>query len=224
MTATPRMPRSQLAPDRLRGEQIGVLASWTPVMAVCSLACCLSVVITCWGAGANTYLAGLFVFLAAVHGLATFGARRWRARGTKVATPRMVRLRIAFTGLIAAGWATMPTVLMPLATPDQRQTIVYVGAGLMSASVLLAPLLPAALVFAGFAAAGILVPMLLHGQPGMVQPIIITVLFAATTCGVVFSQSRDHAKRLRNEIMLEEQGDVIALLLREFEENALDFL
>ncbi len=220
----PTMPEGRLEPDRLRGEQITMIARWTPTMAVCSMASGVTVAVTCWGAGLHAYLVGLVTFLAVIHGLAILGGKRWLSSGAKVASARLLRTRIIFSGLIAAAWATMPAMVMPGLAPDQRQLVIYIGAGLMSASVLLAPLLPAALLFASLTTLGILSPMLLLTHAHMAQPAIITLLFFMTTCGVVCSQSSDFAKRLHSEMALAEQGDLISLLLREFEENALDFL
>ena len=215
---------SKTPSDRLRGEQITVLARWTPAMAVCSIATCVTVAVKCWDVGRRPYLIGLLICLASVHGLAVLGGNRWLNAGSRVASKRMVRLRIAVTVLIATAWATMPWMLMPVTTLDQRQLLLYVGAGLMCASVLLAPLLLAALLFAGVTTLGILAPMPLLHQSITVEHTFIILIFFATTCGVVLSQSRDFTKRVLNEITLEEQGEVISLLLRDFEESALDFL
>ena len=213
-----------MAPDRLRGEQITVLARWTPIMALCSILSCLTVIATCWDVGSRGYMIGLLVFLTTIHGLAIYGGRRWLRSGSRVASRRMVRVRIGATVLIAAAWATMPSMLMPVATPDQRQLLVYVGPGLISASVMLAPVLPAALLFAVMTTIGILAPMSMLHQTITFQHAMTNLIFLGTTCVVVCSQSRDFTKRVLSEIAMEEQGDIIGLLLREFEEGALDFL
>lgn len=218
------MPNRSLTPDRLRGAQITSLACWTPVTAASSVVTCVVVVVTCWRVGPHAYLAGLLAALTVVHGLAVLGARRWLARGTSVATMGMLRLRILFTGLVAGAWASVPAMLMPVVTADQRHMLIYVSAGLMSSSVLVAPVLAAGLLFAGLTAVGMLLPLLLSADTGNVLPVITTLVFLAMTCGVVASQSRDFATRLFHEVALAEQSEVLSLLLREFEENALDFL
>ena len=228
MTATsrlaPSLQGSTVAPDRLRGQQITAIARWTPAMAGCSLITCAAVVTTFWNTAPRAYLVGLLLSLTTLHGLSVFGARRWLAAGHKVASARMRWARVAFTVLIAVAWSTMPAMLMPTATPDQRQLLIYVGAGLISASVMLAPLLPAALSFAGVITLGVLLPMPLLHQSITVQHALTLITFCALTSSVVWSQSIDFAQRVLNEITLGEQGEVIGLLLREFEENALDFL
>jgi diguanylate cyclase (GGDEF)-like protein len=220
----PKTSQSQLASDRLRGEQITALARWTPVIALSSLASCLMVVVSCWTFGSHAYLLGLLLLLTTAHAIAILRARVWMSQGVRVASAGMVRLRIAVVGLIAVVWATMPTMLMPHVGQDQRQLLIYVGAGLMSASVLLSPLLPAALLFACVTTIGILSPMPLLHQSITAQHAFFVIIFMVLTCAISFTQSREFAKRVINEVTLGEQSDFIGLLLREFEENALDFL
>ncbi len=201
-----RSQGSQLAPDRLRGQQITAIARWTPTMAACSLVTSAIIVITFWNVASQTYLISLFLTLTILHGLAIFGARRWLAAGHKVATARTRRVRIAFTLLIAVTWSTMPVMLMPVATPDQRQLLIYVGAGLISASVMLAPLLPAALSFAALITLGVLLPMPLLHQSISLQHALTLIIFCAMTSGVVWSQSIDFAQRVLNEITQRRTG------------------
>ncbi len=132
--------------------------------------------------------------------------------------------RVAITSLIAIAWSTVPTVLMPLSNADQRQLLIYIFAGFSSSSILMAPLLPAALSLVVITTIGILLPLPFLEQSITVQHVILIVLYFLVTCGVLLHQNRDFARRVTNEIALAEQGDIIGLLLRDFEESASDWL
>ncbi len=215
---------SSLAMARLRVQQFTGLARWSGLLATCSLASCVVVLATFWRTAAHAYLLTLFTALLGLHGLAVLGARRWLQKKDTVIAPYRLRVRTAIVGAIALSWASAPLVLMPIATPDQRQLMIYIGSGLMSAGILLAPLPAAALLFVGISALGVLLPLSMVERSIAWQHSVTVVAYSLMTCGVVITQSRDFARRVLNEATLEEQSEVIGLLLREFEENASDFL
>ena len=126
--------------------------------------------------------------------------------------------------MIALVWATVPIVLLPSATNEQRQLLIYVGAGLTSSSILIAPILPAAILFAVISSLGYLIPILGLDPTIRIQHSSLLIIYMLMTCGVVFVQNRDFSRRTHSEVVLEEQNAVISLLLREFEESANDFL
>ncbi len=218
-----RLP-SNVVLARLRGEQITALARRTGSLAICSITCFGMVVLTFWRVAPHRYLLGLLLFLVAMHGLAAVGSRIWLAKPTKVGSRRMLNIRVAITAIIAMAWATVPAMLTPSASPEQRQLLIYIGSGLMSSSIMMAPLLPAAVLFAGITGLGLLLPMPFVEASILPQHALTLLLFLTMTCNVVLNQSRDFTGRVLNELTLEEQGDIIGLLLREFEENANDFL
>ena len=213
-----------LAPGHLRYEQVTALAGRSGILACGSIASCLIVLWTFWRSGPHHYMVGLLVFLVAVHSLAVIGSRIWLEKGRQATTQRMVRVRTVITAIIATAWSTVPLVLMPAATMDQRQLLVYIFAGLVSSSILLAPVLPIALLFAGITSLGLLLPMPLLHHTITEQHALLIMLYFVMTCGVVLHQSRDFSRRVLNELTLLEQADIIGLLLRDFEENASDWL
>ena len=200
------------------------MASRSGMTACGSILTCLIVMWTFWPVGPHRYLLGLLVLLLVMHGSALLGSRIWLARARHAVSRRMVASRVAVTTLVAVTWSTVPGVLMPLATSDQRQLLIYIFAGFSSSSILMAPLLPAALSFVVVTTIGILLPMPFLEQSITVQHAILIVLYFLVTCGVLLHQNRDFTRRVTNEIVLAEQGDIIGLLLRDFEESASDWL
>ena len=222
--AFPNSARLDGASGRLRYEQVAATASRAGMMACGSILTFLIVMWTFWPVGPHHYLLGLLALLLVMHGLALLGSRIWLSRGPHAVSRRMVLGRVAVASLVAVAWATIPFVLMPHATADQRQLLIYIFAGFSSSSILMAPLLPVALSFVVITTASVLASLQLADQSVTAQNAILIVLYFLTTCGVLLHQSRDFARRVTNELILAEQGDIIGLLLRDFEESASDWL
>ncbi len=212
------------ASARLRYEQVAALTGRTGIMACGSILTFLIIMWTFWPVGLHRYLLGLLVLLLLMHGSALLGSRIWLARTPHAVSKRVAWVRVTLTSLVAIAWSSIPAMLMPSATADQRQLLIYIFAGFSSSSILMAPLLPAALSFVVITTVGILLPMPFLEQSIAAQHAILVVLYFLVTCGVLMHQNRDFARRVTNEIALAEQGDIIGLLLRDFEENASDWL
>ncbi len=214
----------ELLPDGLRLQQVTVMARWTPPLAVCSVLSAGVVVLTFWHSAPHAGLLALLASLSLMHGLAVVRSLAWLRRPAAGASRRALHLRVGVSAAVALIWATALALLLPRATLEQRQLLIYVGSGLMSASILLAPVRTAALAFLGITTAGLLLPMPFIAQSISPAHTLLILLYAATTCGLVHSQSRDFTRRVRDELTLKEQSDIIGLLLHDFEESASDFL
>ncbi|MGI4796315.1 MAG: putative bifunctional diguanylate cyclase/phosphodiesterase [Janthinobacterium lividum] len=136
----------------------------------------------------------------------------------------MMQSRVVVSAVIAVVWASVPIMLMPTANADQRQLLIYIGSGLMSSSILLAPMKHAALAFLFITTVGVLLPMPYIDQSITLDHLWTILLYMFATWGVVHIQARDFSKRVLNERAQEEQAGIIGLLLHDFEENASDFL
>ncbi len=209
---------------RLRYEQVAAVSGRTGMMAFGSILTFLIIMWTFWPVAPHRYLLGVLALLAVMHGLALLGSRTWLSRGPHAVPRWVVAIWVAVASLLAVAWSTIPFVLMPHASADQRQLLIYIFAGFSSSSILMAPLLPAALSFVAITTIGILASMPFADQSVTVQHAILIMLYFLMTCGVLLHQNRDFARRVTNELTLAEQGDIIGLLLRDFEENASDWL
>ncbi len=223
-SSSPADQNSQPVQDRLRSEQITTIARWTSVLALCSVTSGAMVLETFWATASHAYLLAFFLCLCSLHGLGVAGSLAWLRRPAREASPLKLRVRIVISAVIALVWASAPITLMPAATTDQRQLLIYIGSGLMSSSILLAPIMPAALAFLFVTTAGVLLPMPFIEQAITFQHTSVILLYMLATWGVVDHQARDFARRVLNELAQEEQAGIISLLLHDFEENASDFL
>jgi hypothetical protein len=180
-----------LAPDRLRSEQITIIARWTSVLALCSVSSGVLVLRTFWSTASHAYVASFFFCLCILHGLAVGSGIMWLRRTSRKASSFMLRSRIVVTAVVALVWASVPIMLMPDATADQRQLLIYIGSGLMSSSILLAPMMPAALAFLFITTAGVLLPMPLIDQSITLEHTWMILLYMFATWGVVHNQAHD---------------------------------
>ena len=218
-------PPSPLAAERLRNQQFIAMARWSGPGSTFSVSSCIVVLVTFWSNAPHVYLLTLLASLLALHALAITAAHQQDgcARLISSQSSRLC-LFVAVTGAIGLAWASAPISLLPHATPDQRPVLICLDAGLASMSILLAPLLPAALLFLGLITLGGLLPLALPHPCYGGQNLLLMIMYSLLTCGVVASQGCDFARRVLNEATLEKQTDIIGLLLREFEAGASDFL
>ncbi len=226
--ASTRFRNSRPASDgwagRLQSEQTTALGARSGLLAFGSIAGCLGILATFWPDGKHQYLLGLSTFLIVAHSLAILCSPRHDPGRPQVASRTSVLLRVGITAIVALAWATAPLTLMPHATSDQGQLLAYIFSGLAWSSILLAPILPSALLFAGIVSLGLLLPMAVLDQTMSGRHAMLIVFNFCMICGVVLHQHRDFMRRVTNELTLADQGEIIGLLLRDFEENASDWL
>ncbi len=204
-------------------EQATAVAWRASMLAIGSILAYAVVLAEFWPTPMHHRLLDLLALLIVLHVASTgFNA-------TVIRRPQSVRrstpvLQAVLAAILAAVWACVPVILMPLADEAGHDLLIYVCSGMITGGILLAPVLPAALSFAGINALGLLLatPALDHAAVGRHSVLILT--FLAMTVSVAIHQSRDFARRIRNESTVRDQGDVIGMLLRDFEESASDWL
>ncbi len=212
---------ANFSPERLSSERVTTLSRRSGASAASSLACCLFVVIIFWHEGHHRYLVGLLSTLLTLHGIAV---ARHLADVRSARRAHSVTVACVITALVALVWATVPIELAPHASPQHRQLLVYIATGLISSSILLSPVLPASLLFAGINAIGLIAvtPII---EPGIaVEHSLLITIYVILICIAAYHQSRDFDRRIRNELTVTEQSDIIGMLLSDFEANASDWL
>ena len=217
--------RASTVMTRVRIEKIETLARLAPILAISSLLAAATLVTLFWHQGPRRFLIGLGVGLLLVHGAAICKSVLWlRSARPSAVSLRSVWIRVGLTAAVAAVWATVPIVLMPEASADERQFIVYVMAGLISAGVMIAPLRAGAVAFSAIVGTGMLIAILLvHDRTFLQHAGMVLVYTGATICVIQYLHSR-FVSLVAHEVQLLEQRELIGLLLKDFEENASDWL
>ncbi len=210
---------------RVRIEKIETLARLAPILAISSLFAAATLITLFWHQGPRRFLVGLGVGLLLVHSAAICKSVRWlgSVRPSTISL-RSVWTRVALTAAVAAVWAIVPIVLMPGASADERQFIVYVMAGLISAGVMIAPLRAGAVAFSAIVGVGMLIAILIVRDRTFLQHAAMVLVYtAATICVIQYLHAR-FVSLVAHEVQLLEQRELIGLLLKDFEETASDWL
>ena len=238
MTAPPRNPLKQrwrdatrvfTALDRdsaeVRARQLGAVSSLTPVALLANLVNALVVAVVFRHSVPAVALAAWLavLVLAFVPGLRAW----WRHRGEPVrrVSPRAIRRATIGAGVLALLW-TIPAILWYAGGSHGQQLLVAaITLGMMcGGAFMLAPLPPAA--------AGYLAVLGLGGQwalahtPGA-EALALHVLLLAYTAVLAYAAwatGQTFAARLVSERESTRQGQLVSLLLRDFEEHSADLL
>ena len=217
--------RTAAVTTRVRIEKVETLARLAPILALSSLCAAATLIALFWHQGPHRFLVGLGVGLLLVHGAAICKSVLWlgSARPSTL-PPRSVWLRAGVTAAVAAIWGTVPIVLMPQASAEDRQLIVYVMAGLISAGVMIAPMRAGAVAFSTIVGLGELIAILIVHDANFLQHAgTVLVYLAATICVILYLHAR-FVSLVAHEVQLLEQRELIGLLLKDFEETASDWL
>jgi diguanylate cyclase (GGDEF)-like protein len=156
------------------------------------------------------------------------GLRGWlrhRGRAPRRLGPSVVRTGMLHAGLLSSLWALLPWTMFPNGNPAAQMMIAGVMPSMIAgAGFVLSPIAPAAVVFALVVGASTSAAIAMYADPmagylaalmaGYTVVVIVAILFCA----------RRAAGALRAEREAERQGQLVGLLLRDFESQSADVL
>ncbi len=211
---------------RVRASQLHAIFRFTPVTMLVNLVNAALVADTIVGQVDRRVL-GLWVLL--LTGIVATGARAWysgRHRAPRAtASVRAVRRATMHAAILAATWAVVPIVWFPNVDPQAQLVLGTVITGMICAGGFALATVPrAAVAYISVLSVGSLIGLLTSDSP---HRFLLTGLLVAYAVVVVMSATgtaRLFIDRLVAEHDLRERGQVIALLLAEFEENGSDWL
>jgi len=211
---------------RIRAAQIAAMSRFTPLMMIGNSIFAV-VVISCVFDFANFWVlaiwASVAILVVALVGYKHFARSSRFSRQT--ASVRSIRRATFNAFIIAVLWAFVPVVWLSGTTNEARLMMATVLTAIIGAGGFAMATVPsAAVVFVVIVAAGSLIGAL-DSFHGYAIPIaILLVLYAAIVLNSVDGTSKLFIQRFRSEAKLVERGEVIELLLNEFEENSSDWL
>jgi diguanylate cyclase (GGDEF)-like protein len=209
----------------LRARLLASVTRLTPLMALASLVNAAIVLILLDGA---VPLLERMLWFALVAALCASALRAWwrhrRAAPPRV-SPRALRHAAVRSGLLGVVWAAMAAAWFPGADHGQQMVIMCIVLGTMCGGAFaLAPVPLAALAHVGALGLGALVALLRSdGVGNPVLPVLLT-LYTGVLAISVLATARTFVARLRSEREAARQGQLVGLLLRDFEEHAADVL
>lgn len=211
--------------SRIRARQIDAVTRLVPVSMTVNLITVSIVLALFWNTGSNAFL-GLWALLIAA--VALLAARSWiRSQRTRPQQASLGAMRNSTLQAIflAAIWSALPLALLPRSGPAEQMIIVCLVAGMIAGGAFTLSTIPrASLMYIwtmAFASTGAL---LLCGDKIHFFTAAFLLLFAGFMARNVVSHGNLFADNLRAQLQLERQTEIISLLLKEFQENASDWL
>ena len=151
----------------------------------------------------------------------------WRHRRklpTRV-SPGVVRKSMLHAGVLSGLWATLPWTIFPDGAPSAQILIAGVMLGLVAGGgFVLTPLAPAAIVFTAIIGASTSLAVAHYHDPMAAVLSALMAVYTAVTMAAVMLGARRSAGALRAEREAERQGQLVALLLKDFESQSADVM
>lgn len=208
--------------SQVRGAQFAALARLTPLLMLAQLPAALLLTALLWpvmhSAWLGAWLAAIFVAMLSGH-IAGRRALLTLSLGPRPGALLRTTLRGITLGLM---WALPPVMLAGSGSTMHQLAACLLAAAMMATGVLTASAVPLAMM-------AFLVPVGL-GLAVLVRPFAeplmtaLPILYTAALCVGGFASGRNFIRRQWTEIALKEKGEVVSLLLREYEESGADWL
>lgn len=143
----------------------------------------------------------------------------------RTASPRGIRRARIYSAVLASCWAIVPILWFPRAPPDLQFVLGTLITGMICAGgFVLATVAPAGLAFVAIVTAGALLGLGLAQTEHSLVVSILLIAYATVIMRAVQTTATLFERQLRSEAELTDRGQVIQLLLAEFQQNGSDWL
>jgi diguanylate cyclase (GGDEF)-like protein/PAS domain S-box-containing protein len=209
----------------IRGRHLHALIRLTPVAMIANL---VNGVVVCAALHATVAPWQLLLWygtLVAMVVSATLGWLRRRGRPPSAASPRAIRRATLHAALLATIWAIVPVAWFAPSASDQRLLLTVLVSGMMCGGAFsLATVPPASLVYVAILTVASTYALAATHEPLYVYVGALLFSYALLIAAAALSAARQFTGRLVSEREAARQGQMVALLLRDFEEHAADVL
>jgi signal transduction histidine kinase/DNA-binding response OmpR family regulator len=210
---------------RIRAKQIDSVTRLVPITMTINMVNAAIVLGVFWGSGSNLFLG---IWALAIASAAFLAVRSWlraRRRPPSGASRNAIRRMTVQAFALALVWGSMPVVLLPVVEPAHQLIVACLMAGMISAGGFALSTVPSAgLAYTWtmtLASAGAL---LLCRIDAFVVTAVFLLIYAVFISRNVVSNGKLFFDNLCAQTQLERQTETISLLLKEFQENASDWL
>ncbi|MFB6417236.1 MULTISPECIES: hybrid sensor histidine kinase/response regulator [Bradyrhizobium] len=210
---------------RIRAKQVDTVTQLIPVTMAVTMLSVVIVLILFWGRGWNDFLAIWGLTLATTASLAVRAWRRSHRSPLQEASPRAARQMLRQAVFIAAIWGTLPLALFSRIEPTSQLLLACLMVGMMSGGAFTLSTFPrAGLVYLATMTIACAGALLLCGTGHYLITAVFLLLFAFFMARNIVSQGNLFLGNLKAQLELERQTEIISLLLKDFQENASDWL
>ncbi len=210
----------------VRAAQINAVMRFTPWTMMANILNVTIIAILLWPV-ANLYALLLWAALTIAVSLAgLYSWMRTRQRGApKRASIRAIRRATIHAGILSTLWAVVPTFWFSMVDHTGRMVISSLATGMICAGGFALATIPSgALLYVVILAAGSSIALMAVGELSVVAMGCLLAIYSVIVMGSVINTARHFLDRFTAEAALMERGQVIGLLLHDFEENASDWL
>jgi len=210
---------------RIRAKQIDAVIRLIPVTMAVTMLNVAIVLILFWGRGWNDFLAIWGMTLAVTASLAVRAWRRSHHNPPLEASPRAAQQMMRQAFFLAAIWGTLPLALFSRIEPTSQLILACLMVGMMSGGAFTLSTFPCAgLVYLATMTVGCAGALLQCGSGPYLVTAVFLLLFAFFMARNIVSQGNLFLGNLKAQLELERQTEIISLLLKDFQENASDWL
>lgn len=210
---------------RIRAKQIDAVTRLIPVTMAVTMLNVAIVLIMFWGRGWNDFLAIWGLTLAATASLAVRSWRRSHQNPPQEASTRAGRQMLRQAFFLAAIWGALPLALFSRIEPTGQLILACLMVGMMSGGAFTLSTFPrAGLVYLATMTVACAGTLLLCGTGPYLMTSVFLLLFAFFMARNIVSQGNLFLGNLKAQLELERQTEIISLLLKDFQENASDWL
>ena len=160
--------------------------------------------------------------------MCTLGLAGWLRHRRKTPTrvgPSVVRKSAIHAGVLAALWATLPWTVFPDGSPSAQILIAGVMLGMVAGGgFVLTPLAPAAVLFTVIIGVSTSAAVTQYHDPLAMLLAALMAGYTVVVVAAVILGARRSAGALRAEREAERQGQLVALLLKDFESQSADVM
>ena len=218
-------PKSDEA-GRLRAAQMSSISKTTPLMMVAKVLCAIFVYVTFHNDVAGWFLEYWLVALLILAAIGLNHAHQSKKRG-EIKTASINAYRQASKAAICSGamWAILPIMLYPNIAESDRVIVIAVMSGLIGGGAISLYAVPRAM-FLWLAILGIACAVALLKTPYPSSYIVLGLLavYSISLMRAGYTLSATLAKNIVSSFELTNQSETIGLLLKDFSENAKDWL
>ncbi|MCZ8316028.1 EAL domain-containing protein [Phreatobacter sp.] len=211
---------------RVRAAQIHAVTRFAPLTMLANL---INAGVVLWVVAGDAHIGlvgGWAIAVLLMVAATTLGWLRTRGRQPRsTASPRAIRNATIHAALLAMLWAAVPLLWFAELPIEDQLVIACLMTGMICAGgFALSTLAPAAHVYVGILTLGSVLGLLQTDNSFVGALVALIVAYSIIVVQSVSGYSRLFAERFVAEARLKDRGEIIELLLNDFEENASDWL
>lgn len=210
---------------RIRAKQVDAVTQLIPVTMAVNMLTVGMVLVLFWGIGWNGFLLAWGFTLASAASLAVRSWRRARENPPQEASARATEQMMRQAFFLAAIWGTLPLALFSRIEPTHQLILACLMVGMISGGAFTLSTYPrAGLIYLATMTVACAGALLLCGTGLYLVTSVFLMMFAFFMARNIVSQGNLFLGNLKAQLELERQTEIISLLLKEFQDNASDWL